>query len=184
VPEMNTSNHDPARCQINLICASSPIVAAIITAVHIPAGCLVRIDVVPANRIPPVLHGTGAGCGTAARYARRRTRDREAAPDAAAGKARRAGSPPSPGTPACVAVAGSAGPPPPARWTPAPSCWPLLPWFRGSVPGAHPQSHRLHRHQDTGYDALLMSGVDRTGARDRVQNQIGQVLTAWRTART
>jgi hypothetical protein len=35
------------------------------------------------------------------------------------------------------------------------------------------------RHQDTGYDALLMSGMGRTEARDRVRNKIDQVLTAW-----
>lgn len=36
------------------------------------------------------------------------------------------------------------------------------------------------RHQDTGYDALLMSGMGRTEARDRVRDKIDRVLTAWR----
>jgi hypothetical protein len=36
------------------------------------------------------------------------------------------------------------------------------------------------RHQDTGYDALLMSGVPRTDAREQVQPDIDQALAAWR----
>ena len=36
------------------------------------------------------------------------------------------------------------------------------------------------RHQDTRYDALLMSGLPRDAARDRVRPAIDQVLTAWR----
>jgi len=35
------------------------------------------------------------------------------------------------------------------------------------------------RHQDTGYDALLMSGVDRATARDRVRDQVNAVLDRW-----
>jgi hypothetical protein len=37
------------------------------------------------------------------------------------------------------------------------------------------------RHQDTGYDSLLMKGVPRDVARDRVRSDIDRVLTAWRT---
>src|SRR5690242_5304912 len=36
------------------------------------------------------------------------------------------------------------------------------------------------RHQDTGYDALLMSGLPRDAARHQVQPAIDRVLTAWR----
>jgi hypothetical protein len=36
------------------------------------------------------------------------------------------------------------------------------------------------RHQDTDYDALLMSGVPRTEARDQVQPDIDRALAAWR----
>ena len=36
------------------------------------------------------------------------------------------------------------------------------------------------RHQDTGYDELLMSGVDRATARDRVRDQVNAVLDQWR----
>jgi hypothetical protein len=36
------------------------------------------------------------------------------------------------------------------------------------------------RHHDTGYDALLMSGVDRATARDRVRDQVNAVLDRWR----
>jgi hypothetical protein len=36
------------------------------------------------------------------------------------------------------------------------------------------------RHQDTGYDALLMSGLPRDAARDRVRPTIDQLLEAWR----
>lgn len=37
------------------------------------------------------------------------------------------------------------------------------------------------RHSDTGYDQLLMSGVPRAEARDRVRSDIQGVLEAWRT---
>ena len=36
------------------------------------------------------------------------------------------------------------------------------------------------RHQDTGYDGLLMSGVDRASARDSVRDQVNAVLDQWR----
>src|SRR5262249_21956569 len=36
------------------------------------------------------------------------------------------------------------------------------------------------RHQDTGYDALLMSGVDRAKARGRVRGDVNAVLDRWR----
>jgi hypothetical protein len=36
------------------------------------------------------------------------------------------------------------------------------------------------RHQDTGYDTLLMSGMSRDTARRQVQPAIDRVLTAWR----
>jgi len=39
------------------------------------------------------------------------------------------------------------------------------------------------RHQDTGYDALLMSGMPRDAARDHVRDAIDRVLTAWRDPR-
>jgi hypothetical protein len=32
------------------------------------------------------------------------------------------------------------------------------------------------RHQDTGYDQLLMSGVNRVAARERVRDQVNAVL--------
>jgi hypothetical protein len=35
------------------------------------------------------------------------------------------------------------------------------------------------RHQDTPYDELLMSGVDRADARDRVQDKVDAVLEMW-----
>ena len=35
------------------------------------------------------------------------------------------------------------------------------------------------RHEDTGYDALLMSGVPRDVARDRIRPAIDRVLAAW-----
>jgi len=38
------------------------------------------------------------------------------------------------------------------------------------------------RHQDTGYDALLMSGVPRDAARDRVRPAIDRVLATWHEA--
>jgi hypothetical protein len=37
------------------------------------------------------------------------------------------------------------------------------------------------RHEDTDYDQLLMSGVPRADARDRVRSDIQNVLDAWRT---
>jgi hypothetical protein len=37
------------------------------------------------------------------------------------------------------------------------------------------------RHQDTDYDSLLMAGVSRDAARDRVRPAIDRVLAAWRT---
>jgi len=36
------------------------------------------------------------------------------------------------------------------------------------------------RHQDVAYDTLLMSGIPRDAARERVGAVIDQVLTAWR----
>jgi hypothetical protein len=36
------------------------------------------------------------------------------------------------------------------------------------------------RHQDTGYDELLMSGTDRAAARERVGDQVRGVLDRWR----
>jgi hypothetical protein len=36
------------------------------------------------------------------------------------------------------------------------------------------------RHEDTGYDALLMGGMGRDEARERVRDTIDRVLTAWR----
>ena len=38
------------------------------------------------------------------------------------------------------------------------------------------------RHRDTNYDSLLMAGLFRDEARDRVRSAIDDVLTAWRTA--
>ncbi|HYZ56705.1 MAG TPA: DUF2293 domain-containing protein [Streptosporangiaceae bacterium] len=35
------------------------------------------------------------------------------------------------------------------------------------------------RHEDTGYDSLLMSGVPRETARDKVAPSIDRVLAAW-----
>jgi hypothetical protein len=37
------------------------------------------------------------------------------------------------------------------------------------------------RHEDTAYDALLMSGIDRQVARDRVYDTVDAVLDAWRS---
>ena len=37
------------------------------------------------------------------------------------------------------------------------------------------------RHEDTGYDSLLMSGVGRDVARDRVRPAVDRILSAWRT---
>jgi hypothetical protein len=39
------------------------------------------------------------------------------------------------------------------------------------------------RHQDTGYDELLMSGVPRVAAREAVESDIDQVLDIWRRTR-
>jgi hypothetical protein len=39
------------------------------------------------------------------------------------------------------------------------------------------------RHEDTGYDELLMSGVDRQEARDRIRADIDRVLERWRNER-
>jgi hypothetical protein len=36
------------------------------------------------------------------------------------------------------------------------------------------------RHEDTAYDELLMSGIDRAEARDRVRDEVARVLDAWR----
>jgi hypothetical protein len=38
------------------------------------------------------------------------------------------------------------------------------------------------RHRDTGYDELLMSGIDRAEARDRVREQVTALLDGWRQA--
>lgn len=38
------------------------------------------------------------------------------------------------------------------------------------------------RHQDTAYDELLMSGVDRADARERVHGDVSRVLDGWRGA--
>lgn len=35
------------------------------------------------------------------------------------------------------------------------------------------------RHEDTGYDELLMSGVPRTAARDQVSAEVQRILTSW-----
>jgi hypothetical protein len=35
------------------------------------------------------------------------------------------------------------------------------------------------RHEDTGYDALLMAGVPREVARDRIRPAIDRILAAW-----
>jgi hypothetical protein len=37
------------------------------------------------------------------------------------------------------------------------------------------------RHGDTDYDDLLMAGVDRAEARQRVRADVDQVLESWRT---
>ena len=39
------------------------------------------------------------------------------------------------------------------------------------------------RHEDTDYDGLLMSGVDRAAARERVRDSIDHVLDTWRERR-
>ena len=38
------------------------------------------------------------------------------------------------------------------------------------------------RHQDTGYDELLMSGIERPEARARVRDAVDAVLERWRRA--
>jgi hypothetical protein len=38
------------------------------------------------------------------------------------------------------------------------------------------------RHEDTGYDSLLMSGISREAARDRIRPAVDRVLAAWRGA--
>jgi len=38
------------------------------------------------------------------------------------------------------------------------------------------------RHQDTGYDELLMSGMEREPARARVRAEVARVLKQWRRA--
>jgi hypothetical protein len=38
------------------------------------------------------------------------------------------------------------------------------------------------RHEDTRYDELLMSGVDREAAREQVRERVSQILDAWRSA--
>ena len=38
------------------------------------------------------------------------------------------------------------------------------------------------RHQDTPYDGLLMSGIDRREARERVRDTVNSVLDAWRNS--
>jgi hypothetical protein len=39
------------------------------------------------------------------------------------------------------------------------------------------------RHADTDYDALLMSGVPREDARDRVRSTVERILAGWRAGR-
>jgi hypothetical protein len=36
------------------------------------------------------------------------------------------------------------------------------------------------RHEDTGYDALLMSGLPRAEARERIRADVDRVLDGWR----
>jgi hypothetical protein len=36
------------------------------------------------------------------------------------------------------------------------------------------------RHEDTGYDGLLMAGVDRGEARERVRDDVDRALERWR----
>ncbi len=38
------------------------------------------------------------------------------------------------------------------------------------------------RHQDTPYDELLMSGIERSEARDRVRDTVNSILDAWRNS--
>jgi hypothetical protein len=39
------------------------------------------------------------------------------------------------------------------------------------------------RHEDTGYDDLLMSGLDRAEARDQVRGHVQGILDEWRSGR-
>ena len=70
----------------------------------------------------------------------------------------------SPDTPRSAAAAGWDAPPPAGHWREA-----LELAVLASV-----------RHQDTGYDELLMSGVDRATARDHVRDRVNAVLDEWR----
>jgi hypothetical protein len=38
------------------------------------------------------------------------------------------------------------------------------------------------RHQDTAYDELLMSGLERADARERVRDEVARMLESWRPA--
>jgi hypothetical protein len=38
------------------------------------------------------------------------------------------------------------------------------------------------RHEDTDYDSLLMSGVSRDVARDRIRPAVDRILAAWASA--
>lgn len=52
---------------------------------------------------------------------------------------------------------------------------------RAADPGAvEPAVIASVRHQDTRYDELLMAGVDRADARDRVHDDVERVLESWR----
>ena len=60
-----------------------------------------------------------------------------------------------------------------------------------SAAGRDLQQHALElavsaslRHQDTPYDALLMSGISRTEARELVRDTVEDILSTWQTART
>jgi hypothetical protein len=44
------------------------------------------------------------------------------------------------------------------------------------------QAHIRHRH--TSYDDYLMAGWDRDAARGAVENDVGQILAAWRNKRS
>ena len=39
------------------------------------------------------------------------------------------------------------------------------------------------RHEDTAYDELLMSGVERAEARERLREDVDRILRHWRLAR-
>jgi hypothetical protein len=39
------------------------------------------------------------------------------------------------------------------------------------------------RHEGTAYDELLMAGVDRTDARERVRDDVDRMLDRWRSER-